>query len=77
MKAFGGAMAKVNAAEFVGKMEAEGKVAIDLDGETFEVTKDLVDIRISARISASTKPMTTVNSDSSTVTSKPCQKSCA
>ncbi|MDY3238509.1 MAG: DUF5915 domain-containing protein, partial [Anaerovoracaceae bacterium] len=49
VKAFGGAMAKVNAAEFVGKMEAEGKVAIELDGETFEVTKELVDIRISAK----------------------------
>ncbi|MDD6881965.1 MAG: isoleucine--tRNA ligase [Firmicutes bacterium] len=49
VKAFGGAMAKVNAAEFVAKMEAEGKVTIDLDGESFDVTKDLVDIRISAK----------------------------
>jgi len=49
VKAFGGAMAKVNAAEFVAKMEAEGKVSIELDGETFDVTKDLVDIRIAAK----------------------------
>ena len=49
VKAFGGAMAKVNAAEFVAQMEAEGKVAIDLDGETFEVTRELVDIRIAAK----------------------------
>ena len=49
VKAFGGAMAKVNAAEFVAQMEAEGKVAIDLDGEMFDVTKDLVDIRIAAK----------------------------
>ncbi|MBQ1229360.1 MAG: isoleucine--tRNA ligase [Firmicutes bacterium] len=49
VKAFGGAMAQVNAAEFVGKMEAEGKVALELDGETFEITKDLVDIRIAAK----------------------------
>ena len=48
VKAFGGAMAKVNAAEFVAKME-EGKVTIDLDGEAFDVTKELVDIRISAK----------------------------
>ena len=49
VKAFGGYMAKVDAAEFVGKMEAEGKVTIELDGESFEVTKELVDIRISAK----------------------------
>ena len=49
VKAFGGAMAKVNAAEFVAKMEEEGKVTIDLDGEEFDVTKELVDIRISAK----------------------------
>ena len=49
VKAFGGYMAKVNAAEFVGQMEAEGKVTIELDGENFDVTKELVDIRISAK----------------------------
>ncbi|MBR5516575.1 MAG: isoleucine--tRNA ligase, partial [Firmicutes bacterium] len=49
VKAFGGYMAKVNAAEFVGQMEAEGKVTIELEGETFDVTKELVDIRISAK----------------------------
>ena len=49
VKAFGGAMAKVNAAEFVAQMEAEGKVAIELDGEMFDVNKELVDIRIAAK----------------------------
>ena len=31
------------------QLVAEGKVAIDLDGETFEVTRELVDIRIAAK----------------------------
>lgn len=49
IKAFGGALAGVNAAEFVGKLEAEGKALIDLAGEAFEVVKDYLDIRISAK----------------------------
>ena len=49
IKAFGSALAQVNAAEFVGQIESEGKVTIDLDGEAFDVIKDYVDIRISAK----------------------------
>ncbi|WP_462378210.1 DUF5915 domain-containing protein, partial [Emergencia timonensis] len=49
IKAFGGALAKENAAEFVGKMETEGKVILNLDGEDFDIEKDFVDVRISAK----------------------------
>ncbi len=40
---------KENAAEFVGKMETEGKVILNLDGEDFNIEKDFVDVRISAK----------------------------
>lgn len=49
IKAFGGAIAKVNAAEFVAEIEEKGKVALDIDGETVDVTKDFLDIRINAK----------------------------
>ncbi len=49
IKLFGGAIAKANAAAFVAEIEANGKVVLDLDGEPFEVTKDYLDIRISAK----------------------------
>ena len=49
IKAFGAALAKVNPAEFVGKLEEEGKVTVNLDGEDFDVTKEYLDIRISAK----------------------------
>ncbi len=49
IKLFGGAIAKANAAEFVSEIEANGKVMLDLDGEEFEVTKEFLDIRISAK----------------------------
>ena len=46
---FAGALAKENAAEFVSKLESEGKVAMDLGGETVDIEKDFVDVRISAK----------------------------
>ena len=49
IKAFGAALAKVSPAEFVGQLEAEGKVTVNLDGEDFNVIKDYLDIRISAK----------------------------
>ena len=49
IKAFGAALAKVSPAEFVGQLEAEGKVTVNLDGEDFDVIKDYLDIRISAK----------------------------
>ncbi len=49
IKMFAGALAKENAAEFVSKLESEGKVAMDLGGETVDIEKDFVDVRISAK----------------------------
>lgn len=49
IKAFGAALAKVNHVEFVGQLEADGKVTVNLDGEDFDVIKDYLDIRISAK----------------------------
>ena len=49
IKAFGGALAKENAAEFVSRLEADGKASMELDGETFDIEKDFVDVRINAK----------------------------
>lgn len=48
IKAFSGALAKVNPAEIVAKLE-EGQVVINVDGEEMTISKDLVDINISAK----------------------------
>ena len=49
IKAFGGALAKENAAEFIAKLEADGKVALELNGEMVDIEKDFVDVRIDAK----------------------------
>ncbi len=49
IKYFSAALAKVDAAETVAKLEAGETLKFDLDGETFDVTKELVDIRIDAK----------------------------
>ncbi|MBQ1214758.1 MAG: isoleucine--tRNA ligase [Firmicutes bacterium] len=49
IKAFGGALAKADAKEVVNALEAEGKYALDINGEMVEITKELVDTRISAK----------------------------
>ena len=49
IKAFGAAIAKVNAAEFIADIENNGKAVIYLDGEDVEITKDFLDIRINAK----------------------------
>ncbi len=48
IKLFGGALAKENPAEFVSKLE-NGNVVMKLDGEDFEIQKEFVDVRISAK----------------------------
>lgn len=48
IKLFGGALAKENPAEFVSKLE-NGNVVMNLDGEDFEIQKEFVDVRISAK----------------------------
>ncbi|MFR2966807.1 MAG: DUF5915 domain-containing protein, partial [Anaerovoracaceae bacterium] len=49
IKAFGAALAKVNAAEFIASVERNGKAVLSLDGEDVEITKDFLDIRINAK----------------------------
>jgi isoleucyl-tRNA synthetase len=49
IKQFGGALATLNAAEVVPRLEAGQEVIIDLAGENFQLTKDLVEITIAAR----------------------------
>jgi isoleucyl-tRNA synthetase len=49
IKAFGGALAKADPAATVATIEAEGKVEMDLNGETVEITKEMVDVKISAK----------------------------
>ena len=49
VKAFGGALAKMDAKEVVQKLEADGEMTLELNGENTVITKDLVDTRISAK----------------------------
>ena len=49
IKAFGGALAKADAAATVAKLEADGSMTMDLNGENVEITKDMVDVKISAK----------------------------
>ncbi len=49
VKDFGAYIGKVNPKEFVSQVEAQGEVKIDLGGEEFSVTKDHLEIRISAK----------------------------
>ncbi len=49
IKAFGGALAKVDAAAAVAQLESEGKLVLDLNGENVDITPDMVDMRISAK----------------------------
>ncbi|MBR2577035.1 MAG: isoleucine--tRNA ligase [Firmicutes bacterium] len=49
VKAFGGALAKLDAKEVVQKLEADGEMTLELNGEDTVITKDLVDTRISAK----------------------------
>lgn len=49
IKAFGGALAKADAAQVVAQLEGDGKMTFDLNGEAVEITAEMVDIRISAK----------------------------
>lgn len=49
IKAFGGALAKVDPAEIVNKLETENQAVIDLNGEDFTINKELVEIKINAK----------------------------
>lgn len=49
IKAFGKALSGLNGSKVVPKLEEGKSITVDLDGEDFEVTKDLVQINISAK----------------------------
>ncbi len=49
VKDFGAYMAKVSPKEFISEIEEKGKVTVNLGGEDFDVVKDYLDIRISAK----------------------------
>ena len=49
IKAFGAAIAKADPKEFISEVETNGKVVMNLDGEDFDIVKDYLDIRTSAK----------------------------
>ena len=49
IKAFGSAIAKENAEEFISELEQNGSVELDLNDEKITVEKDFVDVKISAK----------------------------
>ncbi|MGN0701562.1 MAG: isoleucine--tRNA ligase [Lentihominibacter sp.] len=49
IKAFGAAMAKADPKEVLAKLEAEGVLKLELNGETVDITPDMVDVKIDAK----------------------------
>ncbi|MEG0829801.1 MAG: isoleucine--tRNA ligase [Anaerovoracaceae bacterium] len=49
IKAFGGALAKADPAIFVSALEKNEKATLLLDGEEFQVTQDMVEVKINAK----------------------------
>ena len=49
IKAFGAAMTQADPKETVAKLEAEGKLSLDLNGETVDITPEMVDVKITAK----------------------------
>lgn len=49
IKAFGAALAQADPAATVAALEADGKIALDLNGESMEISKDMIDVKISAK----------------------------
>ena len=49
VKAFGNYIANADPKAFISEIESKGEVVIELDGNTFTVNKELLDIRIEAR----------------------------
>ena len=49
IKLLAGALAKADAAALTAELEAKGSVEMDLDGEKFDIKREYVDVRISAK----------------------------
>ena len=49
IKALGAALAQADAAEAVAKLESEGKLELELAGQITEITREMVDVKISAK----------------------------
>ena len=49
IKAFGQALAAAEPAETVSRLESEGKITMDIGGEPVEISKDMVDVKITAK----------------------------
>ncbi len=49
IKAFGGALAQADPGQTVGKLEADGKLMMDIGGENIEITREMVDVKITAK----------------------------
>ena len=49
IKAFGAALAQADAAETVAKLETDGKLTMEIGGESVEITDEMVDVKISAK----------------------------
>lgn len=49
IKAFGAELAKRDPAKTVADLEKDGKITLDINGENFGITKDMVDVKISAK----------------------------
>ena len=49
IKAFGGALAKADAADVVAKLEVDGKIVMEIGGENVEITDEMVEVKISAK----------------------------
>lgn len=49
IKAFGAAIAKADSKDVFTKLEADGAMTLDLNGESLEISKDMVDVKIEAK----------------------------
>ena len=49
IKAFGAALGQADPAETVAALDADGKITLDINGESMEISKDMVDVKISAK----------------------------
>lgn len=49
IKAFGAELAKKEPAETVAALESEGKITLEINGESTEITRDMVEVKISAK----------------------------
>ena len=49
IKAFGAALAKEEPGAFAARLDADGKTVLDMNGESVEITREMVDVRIDAK----------------------------